>query len=178
MNANYNRVKDALKETYEMSQQVSTGTPEQKESELTTYDVAEKRLAQLSQERQDLFLEEEQLKARLKEIEMRRKEITLEERIMQTGLRYEGQIKFTERTITVHAREGYVIRNERMDLEETLRTIFNAVGRPMKLSEIIQEVAKVGHQWSTQQKARYNIMKLEILESTGAYGYYNLRRNR
>lgn len=69
-------------------------------------------------------------------------------------------------------------RKSRVSFEDCLITLYERVGRPLRMREIIDEMEKFGYQWSNYWRAYSYIRSLDIVQSTGARGYYNIIRTR
>ena len=65
----------------------------------------------------------------------------------------------------------------RMKLEDALKRIFDRVGRPMSVTEIFEALREFQYQWSTYHAGYQRLFReMDVLESTGARGYYQLRK--
>lgn len=66
----------------------------------------------------------------------------------------------------------------RIDFETALKQIFEQSGKPMKVGDLIDRLEEFGYMWSNYQSAWYHIKNADLIQPTGARGYYNLIRGK
>lgn len=154
-------------------------------------------LGKLFNEEFELTKEQHALYERLKEIEARKEEILNERDILQ-GLGEKEDLDFvsvdTETTTTTRVtfdrdekiqsveikeekkeKRTRMSQSEKMKAIDKLKEIMEQYGRPMKLSDIIEELANHGYEWNKVQSARKFITDSGILDSPYR-GMYQLIR--
>lgn len=82
-------------------------------------------------------------------------------------------------TTTTVMEVSYKKGGDRLKVEDQLKMIFNAVGRPMAINEIISQLETYGTMWSKYISAYGYITKCDCLEKIPqTRGMFQLRRNR
>lgn len=144
--------------------------------DITLDDVVRKRQTQLVNEADDLNAELEAIKNRAAEINTRLAEIHLEYGVFEKAQDRRIVITHTE-TFSQTVRDG---KNptDRLQFEDALKAIFNRIGRPMPVRDIIKELEPMGWQWAQYHTARGYIANSDMLETAGKRGYYQLLRPR
>ena len=137
---------------------------------ITADAVIRKRLLELNLENNTLAVEHMELTKRLQDIDNRLLEIKVEEEIME-AYKDRGAITTTVTTTSVTVTGK---KHDKLMLDDALKTIFDAEGKPLKLAYVIQELERFDISWNRYVSAQAAISKL--LEPTGAHGYYNFRR--
>lgn len=85
-----------------------------------------------------------------------------------------GSLSMTTTTTTTNIRMG---SKDRLVFEDVLKKIFDNVGRPMRVTELISALESFGYQWSSYSTAHAYITKTPILEKVPqTRGIYQLRR--
>ena len=112
----------------------------------------------------------------------------IEDRIRTLQLEIEGLISKRDMRIAEHDILDRIDgRNEllnsasgkmkaKIPFDDCIKMIFDHYGRPMKPAEIIEELKKYNHVWSTKTAAYQHLYKCDIIEKV-TWGYYQLRRN-
>jgi|HigsolmetaAR203D_1030402.scaffolds.fasta_scaffold26759_2 hypothetical protein len=91
--------------------------------------------------------------------------------------RYDRGIIVTQTTVEIHG--GNIGRKrtaDRLPIEECLRRIFEAAGRPLAFSEIRERLEAFGYRWNRYISAHNYLTRKGLLEPTGKRGFYNLSR--
>jgi hypothetical protein len=116
---------------------------------------------------------------RTQQIHQRLHELELEEQ----ELRHELELIIAENDMLDHMEgRGIIINTHRVGhkpdhlmFEDAVREIFENAGRPIRVKDLISELAKYGYTWSTIQKARYDISNSDLIEKA-SWGYVQRRR--
>lgn len=138
---------------------------------LTADAVIRKRLAELNLEHNTLAAEAMDISVRLKEIEQRMLEIKVEEDVFES---YQERGNITHTVTTTHTTTVTGKVHDKLKIDDALRSIFDAEGKPLKFGEIRSKLESFEFTWNHYGSAHAAISKM--LEPTGAYGYYNYRR--
>jgi flagellar biosynthesis/type III secretory pathway chaperone len=136
---------------------------------ITVDDVVRKRQAELTEEFNQLKMQEQELNNKLALLERRLAEIEVEYKVFEEADRRElhtpgqGLHSFNAR------------RQDKLQFEDVLRKVFENAGRPLTVKELISQLEHFGYTWSKYNTA-YAYLTNHELVNKAARGYYQLNR--
>lgn len=120
----------------------------------------------------EVFTIEEKIKELSEEIE--RLTILKEQRMMEHQLLEE----VGERSILEELSRTSGKKTNRLSFEDCLVQMYDKVGRPLRMKDLIAELEKFGYVWSDYHKAYAYITSTPIVKSAGVRGYYQVVQTR
>jgi hypothetical protein len=140
---------------------------------LSNDDVIRARQTELTNEILSIDEEIQRFKMLIEEAEIRKQRRMMEYQILE-GI----ESRSTVTIVTEFNSNRRKATKDRLNFEDTLINIFDNVGRPMSVAEIIEMLGKFGFKWGKYQTAWAYITKCSLVQPTGERGKYNIVRHR
>lgn len=123
----------------------------------------------INERKKELFNEIQQIEVELERLKVLKERRHIEYKMLENIEDRSIIITTTEQRVEVRKGVG-----DRLFVEDILREIFDNVGRPMKISEIIEMLKKYNKTWNSYHAAYQFVISTKMLEKTGKRGYYNI----
>lgn len=140
---------------------------------ITADDVIRARQTEIFNRVQSIEHELRRLEQQKKQLENEKERLMMEYKILDS-YHDRGILSVTTTTTTMRMET-----RDKIVIEDTIKKIFDNVGRPMRMAEIINELEKFGYKWSRYETAYSYLSKVPILEKVPqTRGIFQLRREK